>query len=188
MLPACAAGTYLGERSRDLGDCFTLTGSVGPEISADVQLTELAHLMVGGGGHLEAGWIGGEFGHAPVIMLGLPFVPFMEDGILYGRYVFTETGELWDDAMVQDECYILHAWHFAETNPQRPWVDRLDLELGVTVLIGARVGFSPGQLVDFLGGWFGWDPAGDDRLRVGVAGEEARIDGGETTTDPPQAP
>jgi hypothetical protein len=86
----------------------------------------------------------------------------MEDGILHGRYVFTETGGDWDDLQVQDECYIIHFLDVGATNPQRPWVDRFDLELGVTIGIGARVGFSPGQLVDFLGGCFGWDPAQDD--------------------------
>jgi len=161
-LPSCAAGTYLGDRGRDFADIFTLTGSIGPEISADAKLTEAAHLAVGIGGHLEAGLIKGEWGSAPVITLGLPFAPFMEDGVLHGRYVFTETGGAWDDLDVQDECYIIHFLDVGATNPHRAWVDRFDLELGVTIGIGARVGFSPGQLVDFLGGCFGWDPAQDD--------------------------
>jgi hypothetical protein len=168
-LPSCAAGTYLGDRGRDFADIFTLTGSIGPEISADAKLTEAAHLAVGIGGHLEAGMIKGEWGSAPVITLGLPFAPFIENGILHGRYVFTETGGDWDDLEVQDECYIIHFLDVGATNPQRAWVDRFDLELGVTIGIGARVGFSPGQFVDFLGGCFGWDPAKDDPLPGPVA-------------------
>lgn len=162
LLPSCAAGTYLGDRGRDFADIFTLTGSFGPEISADAKLTDLAHLGVGIGGHVEGGIIKGEVGSAPVIMLGLPFAPFIEDGILYGRYVFTETGGAWDDLDVQDECFIVHAIPIGETHPQRAWIDRFDLELGVTVGIGARVGISPGQFLDFLAGWFGADLAEDD--------------------------
>ena len=43
-------------------------------------------------------------------------------------------------------------------------VHTFDLEVGAFALIlGARVGFSPGEFVDFLLGWFGVDIAGDDR-------------------------
>lgn len=138
--------------------------------------------MVGGGGHLEAGWIDGQWGHAPMVMLGLPVAPFMEEGVLYGRYVFTESGGAWDLAEVQDECYLVHALPVGVTNPQRPWVERFDLEVGVTVLIGARVGFSPGQLVDFVGGWFGWDPAGDDQSLMGEPAGTATIEGSSAPT------
>jgi hypothetical protein len=169
VLPSCAAGTYLGDRGRDFADIFTLTGSVGLEVSADAKLTEAAHLAVGIGGHLEAGVIKGEWGSAPVITMGLPFAPFIEDGVLHGRYVFTETGGAWDDLEVQDECYIIHFLDVGATNPQRAWVDRFDLEVGFTIGIGARVGFSPGQFVDFLGGCFGWDPAEDDPQREPLA-------------------
>lgn len=161
-LPSCAAGTYLGDRGRDFADIFTLTASIGPEISADAKLTEAAHLAVGIGGHLEGGMIKGDWGSATVATLGLPFAPFMEDGVLHGRYAFTEVNEDWDKSDIEDECYIIHFLDVGATNPQRAWVDRFDLELGVTIGIGARVGFSPGQFVDFLGGCFGWDPAEDD--------------------------
>jgi hypothetical protein len=97
LLPFCAARTYLGDRGRDFADIFTLTGSIGPEISADDKLTEAAHFAVGIGGHLKAGMIKGEWGSAPVITLGLPFAPFRENGVLHGRDVFTETGGAWDD-------------------------------------------------------------------------------------------
>ena len=42
-------------------------------------------------------------------------------------------------------------------------VHAFDIEAGVFILIvGARVGFSPGEFLDFLLGWFGVDIAGDD--------------------------
>lgn len=146
-----------------------MTASIGPEISADAKLTEAAHLAVGIGGHLEGGMIKGDWGSATVATLGLPFAPFMEDGVLHGRYAFTEVNGDWDKSHIEDECYIIHFLDVGATNPQRAWVDRFDLELGVTIGIGARIGFSPGQFVDFLGGCFGWDPAEDDPQQVPVA-------------------
>jgi hypothetical protein len=159
---ACSSGTYLGDRGSDFAECFTLTVSAGPELSVDAKLTEALHLAVGGGVHVEAGMIGGEWGSAGVAMLGLPISPFMEDGIVYGRFLFTDASGGWTDELVQDECYGIHLLDIAPTNPQRDAWDRWDLELGVTVLVGARVGFSPGQFVDFVAGVFGGDPAGDD--------------------------
>jgi hypothetical protein len=45
---------------------------------------------------------------------------------------------------------------------KRKLVDAFDIEVGATLLLSARVGFSPGQFVDFITGWFGLDIAGDD--------------------------
>jgi len=163
---ACSSGSYLGERGRDFAECFTLTASIGPEVSVDAKLTELAHLAIGGGGHFEAGLLQGRIGSAPVVTMGLPFVPFIEDGVLYGRYLFVETGGAWDVDGVQDECYLVHFLPVGATHPTRPWLDRFDLEIGATVLIGARVGFRPGQFLDFIAGCIGFDLAHDDREAV----------------------
>ncbi len=161
-LGACASGTYLGDRGQDFSDCFTLTVSAGPEISVDAKLTEVMHLAVGGGVHGEAGLIYGSWGAAGVATMGLPVSPFLEDGIVYGRYLFTDAAGQWTDDLVQDECYAIHLLDAAPTNPQRSAWDQWNLEVGFTVLLGARVGFSPGQFIDFLGGVIGFDPAGDD--------------------------
>ncbi|MFP4055377.1 MAG: hypothetical protein ACLF0G_00735 [Candidatus Brocadiia bacterium] len=42
-------------------------------------------------------------------------------------------------------------------------VHAFDLEVGGSALASLRVGFSPGQLLDFLAGWTTLDIAGDDR-------------------------
>lgn len=45
-------------------------------------------------------------------------------------------------------------------------IHAFDIEAGVFAgIVGARVGFSPGEFVDFLLGWFGVDIAGDDEAR-----------------------
>lgn len=159
---SCSSGSYLPDRGRDFLDCFTMTLSAGPEISADVQATDLLHLSVGGGVHGEAGMIGRRFGSAGVMTLGLPVAPFMEDGVLHGRFLFSDAQGGWREQDVQDECYLIHLGGWAPTNPQSSWVHGFDLEIGAHVLVGARLGLSPGQMVDFLAGVIGFDPAGDD--------------------------
>ena len=161
-LSSCSGPGYLTRRAEDLADCFVLVGAVGPELSIDVQATDLLHVAVGGGLHGEAGLIGRRAGTAGVLTLGLPIAPFLEEGVLHGRYLFTETGGAWRSEDVEDECYLVHLADVAPTHPRSdPW-HAFDLELGVTALVGVRLGFRPGELVDFLVGWFGFDPLHDD--------------------------
>lgn len=162
LLGACASDGYLAKRGRDLADGFVLTVSAGAELSADAQVTDLIHVAVGGGVHGEAGLIGRHLGTAGVMTLGLPVAPFLEDGVLYGRFLFTETGGAWTADDVEDECYLIHALHAAPTHPEHDWWHAFDIEVGATVLVGARIGVRPGELVDFVAGIFGFDPIGDD--------------------------
>ena len=48
VLPGCglASAEGWGDRGRDLADCFTLTVSAGPEVSADLKLTEALQLVM----------------------------------------------------------------------------------------------------------------------------------------------
>lgn len=162
LLGGCAGSGYLQDRALDLADCFKVAVAAGPELSADLKATDALHLAVGGGVHGEAGFVGRKPGAASMMTLGLPVAPFMEEGILYGRYVFDECFGDWKEADVQDECYALHFLNAKPTNPRHRWVEAFDLEAGAIVLVGGRIGFSPGQFADFLAGWFGADPAGDD--------------------------
>lgn len=144
-------------------DGFTLCVSVGPELSVEGRVTDLAHVGVGGGLHAETGMLGRHVGHGSVTTLGLPFGFFAPDPVFFGRYV--EEGGLggaWAHSQVQHECYLIHAMPIGVTRPRHAWVKAFDLEVAACALIGARVGLSPGQGLDFLGGFFGWDPAGDD--------------------------
>jgi hypothetical protein len=162
ILSGCASDGYLAKRGRDLADCFTVTGTAGLELSAGFQATDLAHVLVGGGVHGEAGMIGRKVGTAGMATLGLPFVPFVEDGILHGRYVFAETSGAWETDDIQDECYLIHALDAGHTSPEPDLWHAFDLEVSATILVGGRLGFSPGELVDFLAGLFGFDPIEDD--------------------------
>ena len=161
---SCSGTGYLAQRGSDFADCFVGTVGVGLELSASVEATDLVHVMVGGGLHVEAGMIGRRRGSAAVASLGLPVAPFLEDGILFGRYAFTEFDGEWRLRDLQDECYLIHALDLAPTNPESDLWHAFDLEVAAMVGLGARVGFRPGEFVDFLAGIFGADPIGDDRV------------------------
>ena len=172
---SCQGTGYFADRTNDFADSFTLVGTAGPELSAGFHATDLAHVSVGGGFHGEAGLIGRKAGVATVATYGLPFVPFLEGGILHGRYVFTEIGGQWKEDDVMDECYLIHVIDAGHTSPEvDPW-RAFDLEVSATVLVGARVGFSPGEFVDFLAGLVGLDPRADDSKtrRLAEAAQQA---------------
>lgn len=67
----------------------------------------------------------------------------------------------------------------------RPVIHLFDIEVGVNLfIIGVDAGFSPGQLLDFLLGWFGIDIAEDDapaarrkRSGTGEAGKPEKVAG-----------
>jgi hypothetical protein len=44
----------------------------------------------------------------------------------------------------------------------RSWLHVFDVEFGLSLFFGFDVGFSPGEFLDFLLGWFGIDIANDD--------------------------
>ena len=165
-LSSCAADGYLAKRGRDLADCLTLTASAGLEASAGLHATYLAHISVGAGLHVECGLVGRNFGGGSVVTLGLPIAPFMESGILHGRYLFTEVSGGWDKDAVEDECYLIHALDIGNTSPKSDLWHAFDLEISAVALVGGRVGFSPGELVDFLAGLAGLDPRKDDGVLV----------------------
>ncbi len=101
-----------------------------------------------------------------MVSLGLPVAPFLESGILYGRYAFTEVDGEWRLRDAQDECFLVHALGFGHTSPDTdPW-HAFDLEIAAMAGVGVRAGFRPGEFVDFLAGIFGADPIGDDRPSV----------------------
>jgi len=52
-------------------------------------------------------------------------------------------------------------------NPEAPWINALDTDVGVALaVVGFRFGISPGELIDFLLGWFGFDIGFDDTRTI----------------------
>lgn len=176
LATGCAPVRYIAARGRDLADCFQLNGGFSLGLSAQIKATDLVHLHPGFSMDKKFGFVGRyggvweEYNSGTLALL--PCVPLGFDGshptrlpdpraesYLNARTAVTGSKGL--RAEVQDWCNVVHVPSLGE--PKRPWIDRFDLEVGATALVAnARVGFSPGQVVDFLVGIIGFDPAGDD--------------------------
>ncbi|MCZ6692164.1 MAG: hypothetical protein O7H41_21480 [Planctomycetota bacterium] len=174
-------GSYLGNRGRDLADCFTIEAGVGYGLGAELKLAGLVHIAVGTGldGSLQAGLRYGdlvprsETKDEKTGFFGFPIINLLwmfsdQDG--YPPYLHVSK-----DAKEEHACYLLlpglasyapdrsESWIW--TDPKSGWsrLHAFDIEASVYWgIIGARAGFSPGEFVDFLLGWFGVDIAGDD--------------------------
>ena len=72
--------------------------------------------------------------------------------------------EVFDDADVRAATGRLKAADRRKRERLR-WanVHAFDVEVNAAAIVGFDLGFSPGEFVDFLLGWFGLDIAGDDR-------------------------
>lgn len=172
LLPGCGgAGTYFKDRGRDLLDPWRLEAGLQSGIGADGKGAGLLHLGFGA-------WMVG-----PNLLLGARYgrpcpsdrgymtmeghFPFagVNDGLGGRFFLHDEARNLYKGAADPGGhgCWwILPCLLSTESEPPRA-VDRFDLEVSaVLLLLGAGAGVRLGEFADFLGGWFGWDPAGDD--------------------------
>lgn len=145
LLSSCA---WLRDRGADAADLFVLEGMLGFGVSADVKATELLHVGAGYAHGRKAGLRGRERIWMRDREIGFPASALLWVGALREL-------ELW--RLGHLHTYGSELWY-----GRSPW--RLaDVEVGVFAgFFGLRVGFSPGELIDFLAGWVGLDPAGDD--------------------------
>ncbi len=67
-----------------------------------------------------------------------------------------------EDDPTQHRCFVLLPPLLSMEGIHRYPLHSFDVEVGVGMIFGGTVGFSPGQFLDFLLGWFGIDIAGDD--------------------------
>jgi hypothetical protein len=151
-LPACA---YLADRYRDIGDVITLQAGTGIGLHADVKATDAARAGVGAA-RLDAWRIGERSVRSrPDFQVGLPlslaaWIPAVGSGRL-------------------DRAAALHVDNRSLAEDR--FVRKLDVEAGFTLgVAGARAGVRLGEILDFVAGFVGLDPADDD---AGDAGERA---------------
>ncbi|MCZ6691122.1 MAG: hypothetical protein O7H41_16160 [Planctomycetota bacterium] len=175
-------GNYLGNRGRDLGECFTIQAALGVGLAVEAKLAGVAHVCVGAGGPvLPLGFEYGRF-NPPRIYDIVPFhsaYAGLPVSFLLGPKSHTGTRlyplHLSSDFPRNEEhsCYWLLPglfsfqrdvkWIWGSQGSTWARIHAFDIEAGVFVgIIGVRAGFSPGEFVDFLLGWFGVDIAGDD--------------------------
>ena len=81
-----------------------------------------------------------------------------------------------DRAACAHKCWFIHLPGMATTTaePEMNWWDILDCNLSANALVvGARAGARPGQVFDFILGWFTVDFTGDDTM-AGVVGQPSK--------------
>ncbi len=179
----CAAvGPYFTNRARDLGECFIAEVGYGVGLDAHVLLTELISVGAGGSFSRVSGVRHGVAYVGDNYHVGLPVWPFIlifvegarsdwwaTDSVQTGLPADVEGGGTRaPPGYVAKSVLFLNVATFYDMPCRRGYprdaMAAYDIEIGATVvLLEFRVGFSIGQFVDFLLGWFGADIAGDDR-------------------------
>lgn len=164
LLTSCS---YLQNRANDALDVFLCEGLLGPGLYAEARVTDFAAVGLGmqvvASGGLRGRCIGS--GHRENLGLG----PF----ILGGAYIPAEP-LLYDDPDYSDgndeepcvQVLCLPSKGIKCEAGYSPSARRLRMaDLGVTATVGyvgVRVGFSPGELLDLVLGFFIIDLGGDD--------------------------
>ena len=151
---------YVQARGRDFLDIFRLEGHMGPGLQADTKLTDLVHLGLGSSRGARHGFNYGVVEthqvmehHFPVSMVNSIIEPDNE-----ALHTIS-----WDLESTQHRCYILLPGVIHESTQGVDALHFFDVELGLYVLFpGARIGLSPGELLDFILGIWTFDLAGDD--------------------------
>lgn len=154
LLPGCG---YLQDRHRDLLHVLWADIGYGLGLGVDFQITDAVHSGIAFNVITEKVGLQREIAkpwteHGLAFLIGRSVVDGIKDGttirdgFLFNRAAFSRP---WPDIPLHH-------------NRQRPWLSFLDVDVGVYALVASRVGFSPGELVDFLLGWFGIDIGADD--------------------------
>ena len=182
---ATPVGTYAKDRGNDFADMFKLSGGPKLGIHADVQATDFVHLGLGGG----VGYVGGFYGreidggmegdvNLPVVQIASLFSSGQKNSnenhipaalVIHGHLERMDIEGHFPKDYCGDKCFIspliAGAWVGKDKQEikDKPFYRLFDIESGVTIgVVGVRVGFSPGELVDFFLGWTGIDIVSDD--------------------------
>lgn len=169
-IPFSSGKGYLGERLRDLADPFVIDAAGGAGLSVQARLSCL-HSGLGYGQMYHLGILENPGRHATI---GLR-PEASGDAILYQvertlpgtpNAITEDPVRLaWLDHEPQEShrCWLLHAPFAPGPEPRGRWLDLLDVRAGANVLfLGGRIGFRPGEALDFLAGWLLIDLSGDD--------------------------
>lgn len=174
-----SVGNYFANRGRDFGEVFALqvTGAVGA--GAMVRGAGLAEAGAGFGVHDRAwgaGWVYGKGNLGPLgastsgrrggdlwaVILGVEY-PNIEQGMGRTSNRIQRFPLLPVLTTNIDTKWI---WDIASDDPLVHYTKLHAYDVEAVVYLGViyvRAGLSLGELFDFFAGWFGFDPAGDDR-------------------------
>ena len=155
-LVSCAMGPRTRDRLSDLGQVFDATLTAGPGVEISARATSLAQFGGGAFDGRSLGWKQGRWidVHEQRGEFGLSLVHFYQ-------YRRNGHGQVLDvhHPRWADPGYTAYPWSF------RTLTDRRASDVGLTfhlLYLGVDLAFHPAELLDFVGGLFGRDPAGDD--------------------------
>lgn len=147
--------TYFGDRARDFGDCWRLEGSFFITGGAWVHAGPILHE---GLGSVEWGYgpaFGWRYGYSPK---GYSHSLYPAEG--YG--LWQHRMESGNGQNPDHRCFVLLPPLLCDGDGPEDWLHQFDFEVGGGFILGVNFGFSLGEFLDFLLGWFGVDIAGDD--------------------------
>ncbi len=160
---------YLRDRGRDFADIWRIEASVGVGLHVHVTATELAHAGVGSSRRYVGGWQYGEGSGERRVEDDFPlsYVWTLVDPERESLHSMRRGS---DDAVPsQHRCYWAIPGELNRNIEEREVLHYFDIEAHIFVgIAGVEIGFSLGELFDFLLGLVTVDIAGDD-------GNEARI-------------
>jgi len=164
---------YLSARARDLRDVVTFDVGLGFGLGVDGQLTDAIHTGLGGGQYFV--WQLGHPSHLASnsalggLQANLAWLVYRTDGsmIAADHQGFLLNFTQWpawfaEPPRSRDPLGRTTSLPLSQ-HPTAPWWNLADVDVGVQLLpVSCRIGARPGELIDFLLGWFGADLLGDD--------------------------
>jgi len=206
-LTGCAtpAARYAGSRALDLFDVFPLSGRSGVGLYMSARATPFLGAGIGAYDALACGmgprrwgpvWEEEGSGIGPVYCVDESLLSRRGKDLANSNLIQLPEWPAGPDALFEEAPGWRSRGHVALVLPYLvrrdgdwaklpPWYSLLDCEADAFIgVIGLRIGFSPGEIVDFLAGLFGLDPSGDDIGGRRDRERDAKRRG--TPSDPPQ--
>jgi len=159
ILLGLAGCSYLADRGADFGDCWKAEAHLTFGY-AWVHAGPVAHEGIGFPEEFFMGQTIGGWRYAYALPHGMSHSDSSEQ--LYGIFTHVSSLSLQHPGETRHRCFVLLPPLLSTEGIHRNVLHDFDFEVGAGMLLGFTVGFSLGEFLDFLLGWFGLDIAGDD--------------------------
>jgi len=166
LLVICVAGCstpYMIDRGRDAADIFTIGMDYGIGAKARVGPIQTGLIFAAPAGGLRGGQIS-DGGAGPLVPTQWDLQYIFGGNEVFCRTFITPRPERGKDfeAIGGDIAPFWHHLYYGENTPSPAPYYYSQIEIAVDLLVGVRLGFNPGELLDFLLGWFWVDIYHDD--------------------------
>ncbi len=183
----CAESRYLANRGKDLADIGKVSvgipvyfhgWGVGPGI--DVQATDFIHPSLGYRSFFLC--FGHENRDISLLWADLSwYYPFSLEENRTGVTLHRNFDSIFDNTVSETSYYMTRKEYYRENiyeHVKVSWVKRMGFEATVSaLLVNARVGINPAEVLDFVLGFAGIDIAGDDEKEVASVETKPQIEG-----------